>query len=200
MASILYPFIGKYPSAPVKEITNDVPMEKITSEKAIGLRGPLKDVLINLYLGSLDKRLIGPHIKITEKLIPLDKTVGAYSLVISAKGARITSKSVKPNGILILSMPISQSLSQKPISLECDSEALKEVEIYFDVFPIQNIVDISILKPIARATILLASPHEGMAIQNLYFSVVEGEICDWGSIFCSIYMLHNNENYRDYFV
>jgi hypothetical protein len=158
----LYPFIEKYPSAPVKAITNDVPMEKITSEKAIGLGEPLKDVLINLYLGSLDNRLIGPHVKITDKLIPLDKTVGAYSLVISAKGARITSRSVKLNGALILSMPLSESLSQKPISLECASEAFKEVEIYFDVFPIQNIADISLLKPIARATILLASPHEGM--------------------------------------
>jgi hypothetical protein len=197
--------IENYPRSPVKGINGDVMMEslsleKITSEKAIGLDAPLKDILIHLYLGSLDNRLIGPHIKINETLIPPDKMVGSYSLIISAKGARIRSKSVKPNGIMILSMPLSESLRLKPISLECDSEALREVEIYFDVLPIQNVADVGLIKPIARATILLASPHEGFPTLNSYFSAMEGEIPNWRKIFCSIYVLVINENSGDYFV
>jgi hypothetical protein len=78
------------------------------------------------------------------------------------------------------SMPISNSLKLKSIALECDSENYKEVEIYFDVLPIQNVDDIGLIKPIARATLLLASPHEGSINFYITFSIMEGEIGNWG--------------------
>ena len=140
----------------------------------------MKDTLIHVYLGSLDNRIPTPHINIKEDLIPVDKTFGAYSLIVSAKGARFVAKSARINGMMKFSMPISNSLKLKSIALECDSENYKEVEIYFDVLPIQNVDDIGLIKPIARATLLLASPHEGSIHFYITFSIMEGEIGNWG--------------------
>lgn len=182
IAAILYPLIEKYPTSPIKKGADDWSMENIASKKAFGLGGPLKDVLIHLYLGSLDNRISGPHIKINEDLIPYDKTFGGYSLTISTKGARFTSKSAKSNGLMSFTMPLSESLKLKPITLECDSDDYKSLEIYVDLLPIQNVADIGLIKPIARATILLASPHEGIYIMT-YFLALWKERCPIGGRF-----------------
>ena len=134
-------------------------MQRITSEKAYGLGGPLKNVLIHIYLGSLDNRIKGPHVQFNENMIPLEKKYGAYSLIITAKGARFNSKTGKEKGMIKYLLPMADNFEKTPISLECDYEDCSSVEICFDVSTIQNVANV--VKPIARATLLLRSPREG---------------------------------------